>query len=346
MLKVAIRADGGSKIGMGHVNRCLALAEELKCENCDITFITKNVETVTKKFTEDGFKFISLPDLQTEEIIYIKEKIKGFDILITDSYDIDFKYLDEIKKTGIFLVTIDDLNLLESYPSDIVINGNIYAEDLNYKSTYGQTKFLLGTEYTLLRKEFRNITNKKIKDTAKNILITMGGSDPNGFTLKILEIIKDRKDLKMDVVIGASFEDKLVNEINELIKRRGNISTYHDVNAKIMKELMIKADIAISAGGSTLYELAAAGVPTLAVIAADNQIKNVEYMSKAECILNLGFEVNKDALLKNFNILLYDTAKRGKMSLRGQNLVNGNGVKICANKIIREKYVGMIEKSL
>ncbi len=337
MLKVAIRADGGSKIGMGHITRCLALAEELKDENCDITFITKNIEAVTKKLIEEKFKFIALSVLQTEEIIYMKEKIKGFDILITDSYDIDFKYLDEIKKRGIFLVTVDDLNLLESYPSDIVINGNIYAEDLNYTSTYGQTKFLLGTKYTLLRKEFRNIPPKEIKDTLENILITMGGSDPNGFTLKILEIIKDRKDLKIDVVIGASFEDKLVNEINELIKRSGNISTYHDVNAKIMKELMIKADIAISAGGSTLYELAAAGVPTLAIIAADNQIRNVEYMSKAECILNLGFEVNKDMLIKNFNKLLYDDVKRREISLKCQKLVNGNGAKICANKIIREK---------
>lgn len=74
MLKVAIRADGGSKIGMGHITRCLALAEELKCEKCDITFITKNIEAVTKKLIEEKFKFIALPDLQTEEIIYMKEK--------------------------------------------------------------------------------------------------------------------------------------------------------------------------------------------------------------------------------------------------------------------------------
>lgn len=339
MLKIAIRADGGPKTGMGHITRCLALAEELKCENCDITFITKNIETVTKKLTEDGFKFIALPDLQAEEeeIIYMKEKTKVFDILITDSYDIDLKYLDQIKKTGMFLVTVDDLNLLESYPSDIVINGNIYAEDLDYKSTYGQTKFLLGTKYALLRKEFRNMPPKKIKDTAENILITMGGSDHNGFTLKILKIIKDKKDLKIDIVIGASFEEKMVNEINELIMGNGNISIYHNVNAEIMKELMIKSDIAISAGGSTLYELAAVGVPTIVIIAADNQIRNVEYMTKAECIFNLGFEVNKDILLENFNKLLYDNIKRREISSKCQKLVNGNGAKICANKIIHEK---------
>jgi UDP-2,4-diacetamido-2,4,6-trideoxy-beta-L-altropyranose hydrolase len=338
MLEVAIRADGGPKIGMGHITRCLALAEELKYENCDITFITKNIETVTKKFTEDGFKFIALPDLQAEEeIIYMKEKTKVFDILITDSYDIDLKYLDQIKKTGMFLVTVDDLNLLESYPSDIVINGNIYAEDLNYKSTYGQTKFLLGAKYALLRKEFRNIPPKEIKDIPENILITMGGSDPNGFTLKILEIIKERRDLKIDVVIGPSFEDKLVNEINELVKKSGNILTYHNVNAEIMKELMIKADIAISAGGSTLYELAAAGVPTIVIIAADNQIRNVEYMTKAECILNLGFEIDKNMLIDNFNKLLYDSVKRREISSKGQKILDGNGTNICAYEIIQEK---------
>ncbi|HHY79216.1 MAG TPA: UDP-2,4-diacetamido-2,4,6-trideoxy-beta-L-altropyranose hydrolase [Thermoanaerobacter sp.] len=337
MLKVAIRVDGGPKIGMGHITRCLALAEELANNDCNITFITRNDISSITKIKEYGFD-VNVIDIFTidEEINYITRIINQFDILITDSYEIDYNYLCAMKKTGVFLVSIDDLNE-HDFPCDIVINGNIYAEDLNYKDVTGKTRFLLGPKYVLMRKEFRDLPKKQIKNKVENILITMGGSDPKGVTIKVLKaLMSDRnlRSLNIDVVIGPSFNKELVTEINEFAKNNKNISTYYNVNATIMRELMIKADIAISAGGSTLYELAAAGVPTIAVITADNQIRNVEYMNNIGVVYNLGFEIYGDILIRAFNELLYDYNKRKQISEKAQSLVNGKGTELCAQKII------------
>ncbi|ADH60464.1 pseudaminic acid biosynthesis-associated protein PseG [Thermoanaerobacter mathranii subsp. mathranii str. A3] len=334
MLKVAIRVDGGPKIGMGHITRCLALAEELANNDCNITFITRNDISSITKIKEYGFD-VNVIEIFTidEEINYITRIINQFDILITDSYEIDYNYLYTIKKTGVFLVSIDDLNE-HDFPCDIVINGNIYAEDLNYKDVTGKTRFLLGPKYVLMRKEFRDLPKKQIKNKVENILITMGGSDPKGVTIKVLKaLMSDRnlRSLNIDVVIGPSFNKELVTEINEFAKNNKNISTSYNVNATIMRELMIKTDIAISAGGSTLYELAAAGVPTIAVIVADNQIKNVNKWVSQHAIVKV---TQISDVKNNIEKLIFDNNTRQMMSNISSSLVDGLGTIRCTKEII------------
>ncbi len=322
MIKIAIRADGGPKIGMGHITRCLALAEELAGDNCIITFIIKRDETTIDLISSKGFKTIALPRLSfDEEINFMKIVVKCFDILITDSYDIDLKYLMEMKNTGIYLITIDDLNHLESYPSDVVINGNIYAEDLNYKSTYGNTQFLLGPEYILLRKEFIGLSQRKINKKCNNILITMGGSDPVHFSLSISEQLIDLG-IKLHVVIGPAFDEQYKSFLMDFASHHGNVSLYKSLPADRMRDLMLKADVGISAGGSTLYELAATGTPTIALIAADNQLMNVKKMSSLHMI-----NVNNDiADIKNdTERLINDFDERSRLCNSMKDIFNISG---------------------
>jgi len=325
MLKIAIRADGGPKIGMGHITRCLALAEEFTEDKCEITFITKYDETVINLLTTEGFKSIILPDLnKDDEISYIKEKAKEFNVLVTDSYGIDFKYLNEMKKTGVFLVTIDDLNSLESYPSDIVINGNIYAEDLNYKSTYGQTKFLLGPKYILLRKEFRNIPQRELRKKVEDVLITMGGSDPKNLTLTILEQLINLKGIRYHVAIGPGFSKELNLQLKSFAAKNNNVSLYENLSANQMCNLMLKVDIAISAGGSTLYELAATGTPTIAVIAANNQIMNVKKMYSLNMVI-ANDSIN--TISNDVNRLMDSFSLRKKLCSLMQGILNSSEYK-------------------
>jgi UDP-2,4-diacetamido-2,4,6-trideoxy-beta-L-altropyranose hydrolase len=344
MLKVAIRVDGGPKIGMGHITRCLALAEELANNNCNITCITRNDISSIVKIKEHGFD-INIIDILTieEEINYITQIINQFDILITDLYEIDYNYLYTIKKTGVFLVSIDDLNE-HNFPCDIVINGNIYAEDLNYKDVTGKTRFLLGPKYVLMRKEFRDLPKKQIKNKVENILITMGGSDPKGTSIKVLKAMmsdKNLSNLNIDVVIGPSFSRELVTEINEVAKNNKNISTDYNVNATIMRELMIKVDIAISAGGSTLYELAAAGVPTIAFVIADNQIRNVNKWVSQNAMLKIN-HINE--IRNNITKLLSDKNARQMMSNISCRLVDGLGTIRCTKEIIYNRSKNEIKE--
>lgn len=227
-------------------------------------------------------------------------------------------------------VYIDDMNL-HYFNVDFLINQNINAEDLNYRVN-DNTKLLLGSKYTMLRKEFRNAPKKVIKENVENILITVGGADPNNITGKILSYINNL-DYKFHVVIGPSF-----NNINKLIKyEEENKNIKLHVNAN-MYQLMQNCDLAISACGSTLYELCSLGIPTIGVIIADNQIEIGNKLHNMNIINNLGWyeHVDKEKFSYELNKLIHHMNIRKKMSNLGRRLIDGKGVARAAD-ILRKQ---------
>lgn len=327
--KVAFRVDGGIKIGLGHIMRSLALAKTFT-ENTRISFITQENNIVRSLLDNCRFKKIYIDDkLEYEEEIKLVKKMileNNFDIVITDSYDLDQNYLIQIKKIVDKLVTIHDFAPF-SFPSDIVINGNIYASDLDYQSLNDNTKFLLGTDYTLMREEFQNLPKRKINQDVNNILVTVGGSDKLNLTPKILRGINqlDKKKLKVDVVVGSGF-DNVYGIINEVHKSNFEINLIFNLNK--MSELMLKSDLAISAGGTTLYELATTGTPTITLIQADNQVLVAEAMEEKGAIINLGFgdQISIKKIITKVQNLINDYDRRVSMSQAGQKIVDGKGV--------------------
>jgi UDP-2,4-diacetamido-2,4,6-trideoxy-beta-L-altropyranose hydrolase len=304
MSVVALRVDGGKDIGLGHIMRSMALASDLKNDEEveRIFYITKNETSAVNKLKENDFEVITIDkglnyDKEIEEVkkIINKEEVNK---LITDSYDIDQNYLIEMRKVVDNLVTIHDYAPF-AFPSHVVINGNAYAEDLDYESYYGDTEFRLGTDYLFLREEFRNLPEIKVRDKVQNILVTVGGYDLRNLTPKIIEALNsidfdeiddqyivDKGNLHIDVVIGPSFDnvDQIVAEVE---KSSLNISL--NFNVERMSKLMLKSDIAISSGGSTLYELAVTKTPALVMLQAENQVRVADKLD-GKSIINLGFE--------------------------------------------------------
>lgn len=328
MIKIAVRADGGPNIGMGHVQRCLVLCNQLKKSGAEIFFISKKNEAIEKKIKQEGFEVITLKNNigLEEDLRNTINAVKTYeaDVVITDSYAINEHYLAEIKRIAPLLVSIDDLARI-SFPSDIVINQNIYAKKLNYHSSTGRTKFLLGPKYALLREEFSNLGKRKINEKVKNILITLGGSDFFNLTPRILKILdKINQDFKITVVIGPFFKNiseikKTAKEINkkvELIRDSYEIS-----------KIMFGSDLAIAGGGTTLYELAATGTPALAFCLAENQLRNIKGMAEAGTLVNMGWgnEWKEEKLYREINNLVNNYMARKKMSRSGQQLVDGKG---------------------
>lgn len=334
-MNIAIRADGGHSIGMGHIMRCVALAQALQDKGCRVYFIVQPdpaVEAVLKKRLNDDAGVISIEshDDLNDELGSLEDILccHAIEVLVVDHYGADQAYLIETKNMVDELVSIDDLNFF-AFPSDIVINGNIYAPDMEYKSLYGNTKFLLGPRYLLVREEFRNLPKRCAKEKVERILVTMGGSDLMGLTAKALRVLQGiGSDIAVDVVMGAAFNDKDAVEIE--VSRMSNVNLLYDVDD--MAELMLKADLAISAAGSTLYELAACGVPTIALVQADNQVAMAESMDKAGCIVNLGWGDRVDlADMKHvIKTLTEDKINRQHMADAGQSMVDGLGAMRCA----------------
>jgi UDP-2,4-diacetamido-2,4,6-trideoxy-beta-L-altropyranose hydrolase len=311
MSVIALRVDGGKDIGMGHIMRTMALANDLKKkpENKEVFYITKNDPTAVNKLKDNDFNVLVIDkDLSYEkEIKKVKEIIENREVnkLITDSYEIDQNYLIEMRKVVDKLITVHDYAPF-AFPSHVVINGNAYAEDLDYKSYYGDTEFLLGTDYLLLREEFRNLPEVEVREKVQNILVTVGGYDMRNLTPKIIKALSelnleeidnqyiDKEKLHIDVVVGPSFDnvDQMVSEVE-----KSSLDISLNFNVKKMSKLMIKSDIAISSGGSTLYELAVTKTPGLILLQADNQIRVAEKLD-GKSIMNLGFEDDFQVIAK------------------------------------------------
>ena len=329
-MKIALRVDGGSVMGMGHIMRTLVLAKELAKTNV-LFYVCKQDEPLTQKYInginkvkQEGFEVILIDE---DDVIGGLSLVEA-DCLITDSYEVSEEYFNKTKdmfsKTGY----IDDLQLDNCfYNVDFIINQNVTANNYKYKCN-DKTQLFLGTGYVMLRQEFRNSQPNKIKEEIKDVLITMGGADPSNFTLKLLKYIKNL-DYNFHVVIGPAFSK--INEIEEEIKNNDNVKLYFNAN---MLEIMKSSDIAIAAAGSTLYELGALGVPTLGVILADNQQAVAGEMHKNGCIINIGWhdKVEKNDILEALNII-NDFKTREEMSTNAIKQINKNGVEKLCSKI-------------
>lgn len=264
-MKIGIRADGGSAIGMGHVMRMLALAKEL-CKKNIVFFICRVDVPLSNKYFP-GIKLIKDNGFYVKEIDEnkLKEDIKNVeaDCIITDSYDVDEAYFNTIKQNFEISGCLDDENICEYFDVDFLINQNLYGKELKYHVNKN-TRLLLGSEYVILRDEFKeNIINKKISQEMKHIMLTVGGSDNNNITESIIKQFRG-EEYVLHVVVGSGF-----NNIDDLRKYESeHIKLYFNAD---MKELMDMADVCIASCGTTIYELASCGTPIIGIIVAENQ---------------------------------------------------------------------------
>ena len=200
---------------------------------------------------------------------------KAPSLLFVDSYFVTEPYLQAV--SGICPVAyLDDLQLFD-YPVDLVINYDIIPEDMlpSYQAAYkraGQT--LLGASYTPLRRQFQ-MEVPAVRPSVKDILITTGGSDPYHFCLNLLSCFQERlsaliaePDFHLHVLIGSLNEDKRL--LKELAEELPFLKLHENVTD--MAALMASCDLAISAAGTTLYELCAVGIPAVSYSFADNQL--------------------------------------------------------------------------
>lgn len=351
MIKVGIRADGSKNIGMGHVMRCLSLAKGFRNAGIDVFFLSKYEQGVLK-IREEGFEVIELShsmdnqyegfcygdvntlEKEADEII-VTLKNKEIDILFIDSYNVTEKFFLKLKPFVKKLCYIDDINSF-SYPVDVLINGNITGEFLNYERYYEDEIMLLGLKYNLIRDEFKDLPDRKTNRIVKEIMITTGGADPFDLSSRLTGIIlKDSvfKNIRINIVAGSGFEN--LDRLRDLSRRNLNLVIHENVSK--MSEIMLKSDIAISAGGSTLYELCACGTPTLAIIIAENQEAVVDMLCNKDYIQSLGWynKFSDEEFLFKLKLLCEDFKKRECYSKKMQKLVDGKGVNRIVETIIK-----------
>lgn len=312
--------------------RCLALAQAWKDAGGKAAFITAcRNEGLLGRLREEEFEVhllsSSYPDPGDWEVTKNVLARHPDAWVVLDGYHFDETYQKRIKDAGNRLLVIDDMAHLKHYYADIVLNQNLHAEDLHY-SCEPYTRLLLGTKYVLLRREFLAWRDwkREVSEVARRVLVTLGGSDPENYTLKVIQALQkvDISGLEAIVLIGAS------NPHADVLKKaveQSRIPIRLIENAKNMPELMAWADVAISGSGSTCWELAFMGVPSLVLILAENQRLIAEGLDQAGAAVNLGWctDVPIIQMAQALIQLLGALAIRSDMAQRGRELVDGGG---------------------
>lgn len=332
---IYIRTDGNGEIGIGHVMRCLSIAEEYRHQGGEAIFLMAD-ERAADLIKKNGFSYICLNsvwnDLEQEldTMIEITEE-KKIPLLLVDSYFVTEKYLSALRKHT-RIAYIDDIDQF-IYPVDILINYNVYAEQLDYPWRYrdaGVTaKFVLGCRYAPLREEFRGRV-RSISQRVQKVLITTGGTDIYDVTGHLLEHLSKQRwfpELEFEVIAGRF--NSHIGELAAKWERYDNIRFHYNVTD--MADYMMACDVAVTAGGSTVYELMACGTPAIVYTLADNQRDIAKTVSEMELIPWAG-DVRKDINLCCCTIMniieeYIRNYRRKQVSKRMQKLVDGYGGK-------------------
>ncbi|MDE7313403.1 MAG: UDP-2,4-diacetamido-2,4,6-trideoxy-beta-L-altropyranose hydrolase [Eubacterium sp.] len=341
MNKIAIRADANEQIAMGHLMRCMSVAFQLKKSVPDVIFIL--AEDYAKHLVQqNGFTCICLKHIyaQMEQELDELEGIlrqHGVSCLLVDSYDISYAYMKRLQKIC-KTVYIDDLKHF-AYPADLTVHYTYGAEQL-LKTLEGSgkkpsTRYLLGIRYAPLREEFSGEAIR-IREHVEQILITTGGTDPYDITIGILEKIQDFPDIKKQVVAGKFYHNLPL--LREMAQKDASIQISHDIPdiCRVMKQ----CDVAVSAGGGTLAELCACGVPTVCFTLADNQLDGAKAYADAGMMLYAG-DVRKDRasvlnrMTKLLEMLQGDLAQRKRMGAKAKEIVDGRGASRIAEEMLQ-----------
>jgi len=328
-----IRADAGTLMGTGHVMRCLALAQAWQDKGGRALFLMADgVDSLGERLRTEEMEVqkVSQKSGSREDAVKAAATARKLNTswIVVDGYQFNTNYQRIIKESGLRLLFIDDNGHCDHYYADIVLNQNLHADESMYPNKEPYTKLLLGTKYVLLRREFLKYRNwkREIPDVARKVLVTMGGSDPDNVTLKVIKALQqtDIDNLQVIVVVGASnphYEklQKVASECQFKIELRRNVTN--------MPELMSRADVAVASVGTTSWELAFMRLPPAILVLADNQEKAANLLTKKKIVLLLGYGSNAKlhSVAQVVKKLLLNRELRQELSHNGLLLVDGSG---------------------
>lgn len=341
MKTIYIRVDGNEIIATGHVMRCLSVAEQLRDIGFEVIFIVADnrpgelIQSRNFRMQVLGTVWNNLNQEIEQFCAYIKQH--NVKVLLLDSYYVTKEYLQKLSQYT-KIVYIDDLFQFD-YAVHTLINYSAFVEGERYSELYKQDStmpdMLLGSAYIPLRKEFA-YQPYEMREPVKRVLMTTGGTDQLSVAGNILNKIIENSDLmqlEYHVIIGCFNQNK--EYLYALGQQYSNIQIHE--NVRNMSDWMRDCDIAISAGGTTLYELCACGIPTICLEVADNQDGAVKWEQNNYMQYAGNAYEDMESCVKNCIEALYMYTEhleiRKCRSKRMQELVDGNGARRIAEFI-------------
>jgi UDP-2,4-diacetamido-2,4,6-trideoxy-beta-L-altropyranose hydrolase len=335
--------------------RCVTLAEKLRGSGANCFFVCKdhlgNYISFIRSLKFDVFELAvqrelplaagSMPDSGTYYGHWLGSdwkfdaaqtilKIKNIrvDLIIVDHYAIDYRWENELKTLGLLIMVIDDL-ANRPHTCDLLLDQNLGGKRAMYENHItADTEVLAGPKYSLLRQEFFHARLKKLSSNenrrANRVLVTMGAIDKDDWTGQVIDSISKLSyfsELEITVVLGLNAPWKEI--ITRRVKSFTNVMLL--VNPSSMSDLMTKNDVAISAGGSTLWELCCLGLPTTIIVTAENQTKTARRLERLGAALLIDKKNLLTSTLAHLDSLLNDSFRRQLLSSNSSKIIDGQG---------------------
>ncbi len=321
-MEIFFLTEAGTDIGYGHLFRCLSIYQAFEERGFKSSIIVNCDGNLDNVLTNTNYVITNWEKNPND----IFDKLSYSDILIIDSYTIGTDLISKLQFKYNKIAIIDDYNR-RKYNSGIVIDWTVNIEFENKYEFSQNVKYLLGTSYTALRKDFWDIKPKQINYKVSTIFVSFGGSDVKNLTPKVLEILnRNFRDIKCIAIIGNGYLK------SQNIKNFRNVILEYNCSATEMKDHMLNCDLAISTGGQTLYELARTGTPTITIGTVDNSTQDILGWGKVnftECAGNWD-DHNLEGKLVGLVYKFKSKKNRQVKSIIGQSLIDGQGCfRIC-----------------
>jgi UDP-2,4-diacetamido-2,4,6-trideoxy-beta-L-altropyranose hydrolase len=272
---ILFRADSSSTIGTGHIMRDLVLAQKYAKKGINIIFATQNLNgNINYKILEAKFKLEIIKYNSKKELVRLINKLK-IDMLVIDHYGIGYKKEKYIKeKTGIKILSFDDT--YKKHYCDILLNHNISGNKKKYKNLVPKNcKLRCGSKYALLRKEFIKEKNKIYKPNKKfTFFVAMGGADTTNINIKILKVLKQFKDIKVNLVTTSA--NKNLEKLKSYCQNKKWVKLC--INSTTIARLMNKSDCTIVTPSVIANEAYYLNLKIIVIKTANNQNDIYKYL--------------------------------------------------------------------
>ena len=332
--RIAIRADGSRATGLGHVSRCLALAERLVQHGLHVELLSMLLPPQMSRWAKDigvRQRLITATPGSTDDAVQLIEQQP--DVSIIDGYRFSRAFFQVLSEQASAHVVVDDNGDTPALTPSLIINQNPHGSRLLYSHVSSSTGLLLGLRYALIRSTIVNARRTRSEyrpvSTTMQVLVSLGGTDPRDLTIPVASALRSRG-IGVIVAIGPAVPEP------DLLKQRLSMMGVEVVDQIDYVDALSSCSVAVIGAGSTMWEAAYLGVPAIAVIVASNQV------GACAAAAALGFAQQVDGrstdapnhIATIAEHLLQDALARSSMSVSGQHHVDGAGSNRVAETIV------------
>ncbi len=321
-------------MGTGHVMRCLALAQAWQdAPGGKVVFAAAELlPFLRERLLSEGIDIVTVearPGSRDDvrQVADLAQRLAARWVVV-DGYHFHADYQQGIKETQLKLLFVDDAGNAGPYCADIVLNQNLHAAESMYDHREPCTRLLLGAPYILLRRDFTasREPERPINPVARRLLISMGGSDPDNITAKVVEMLRNLEVPAWEAVAVLAQSSPHFASLTDAV-RIAALPLQLLQNVADMARWMRWADLAITAGGTTIWELAFMGLPAVAMTRGEHERMLLQGASRQGIAIDVGpFQaLEAQDLSRVVASLAFDKARRLQMSRAGQAFVDGLG---------------------